>query len=330
MKRQLGKTGIEVSAIGLGCWPIGGTWDDGKGTPLGYGHTDDRESIRAINAAIDAGINFFDTANVYGGGHSEVVLGQAVKGVRDKVVIASKFSTVIDEEKRIPIGTDNSPAGIVKSCEDSLRRLETDYLDLLLFHDWGYPAEEAGPVRDTLEKLVEQGKIRSYGWSTDLLPSVKAFGKSTAHGATEIAFNVFEGNKELLSYCEKNGLAAMARSPLAMGLLSGKYSKDSRLAGEDIRTTGTEWMSFFKHGKPSAEYLDRLDAIREILSSEGRSLVQGALSWLLAKSDNLIPIPGFKNTKQAVENARVLEMKPMSPDQVEEVEKLVNFTPLFT
>lgn len=324
MTRKLGKSGIEVSALGLGCWPIGGAWtaEDGV-TPLGYGEMDDNESIRALLAAVDNGINFFDTSNVYGCGHSEKVMGEAFKGIRDKVVIASKFSTVIDEEKRIPIGVDNSPEGIIKQCEGSLRRLGTDYLDLYLFHDWGYPAEDAEPVRETLEKLVKEGKIKSYGWSTDLLPSLQAFNKNDLNSAAEIAFNVFEGNKDILKYCEDNNIAAMARSPLAMGILSDKYDVNSVITGKDIRTTDTEWMAFFQNGKPTAEFIKKRDAVKEILTSSGRSVVQGSLAYLWGKSDNLIPIPGFKNSKQAIENAKAMEFGPLSSEQVDEIDKLV-------
>lgn len=241
------------------------------------------------------------------------------------MVIASKFSTILDEEKKLPVGNDNSPEAIRKSCDDSLRRLDMDYLDLFLFHDWGYPAKDAEPVRETLEDLVKQGKIRSYGWSTDLLPSVQAFDKSQNNAAAEIAFNLFEGNTTLLDYCEKNNLTAMARSPLAMGLHSGKYNKNSVISGADIRTTKMDWMAFFQDGKPSEDYLNRLEAVKEILTTRGRSLVQGALAWLWGRSENLIPIPGFKNTKQAVENAKAMGMGPLSKDLVREIEKLTNF-----
>lgn len=331
MIRTLGKSEIKVSALGLGCWPIGGLWTAGDGkTPLGYGAIDDSESIRAIHAAIEAGVNFYDTANIYGCGHSEKILGQAVKDRRDKVVISTKFSTVFDEDKKIPLGNDNSPEGIRKACDDSLRRLDTDYIDLYLFHDWGHPAEEAEPVRATLEELVQAGKIRSYGWSTDLIPSIEAFNKSENNTAAQIVFNAFEGNGDLLRYCEKENLAAMARSPLAMGLLSGRYDKSSSITGGDIRSTDTEWMTYFQKGKAAESYLDRLDAIKEILRSDGRSLVQGALAWLWGRSEALIPIPGFKNTKQAVENAKAMEFGPLSKDQVEEVERLVDFKQVFT
>ena len=153
MRRDLGRSGIEVSAVGMGCWAIGGPFWDGE-TPLGWGEVDDQESIRAVHAALDRGVDFFDTANVYGAGHSERVLGQAVAGRRPQVVIATKFSSVFDETTRQVTGSDATPGGIRAACEDSLRRLNTDYIDLYQFHDNGYPAEKAAPVRETLEQLV--------------------------------------------------------------------------------------------------------------------------------------------------------------------------------
>src|SRR5512135_1041469 len=127
--RILGRSGIQVSAMGMGCWAIGGPFWEGN-TPLGWGKVDDHESRRAIDCAVDLGVTFFDTANVYGAGHSERVLGQAFAGRRDKVVIATKFNAVFDEATRQVTGADTSSAGIRKACEDSLRRLQTDYIDL--------------------------------------------------------------------------------------------------------------------------------------------------------------------------------------------------------
>jgi len=330
MKRILGRSGIEVSALGLGCWAIGNVWSasDGK-TAQGWGDLDDRESIRAVRAAIDHGLTLLDTANIYGCGHSELILGEALEGLRKKVILATKFGNDFDEKTGLPTGAGSSPEFIRKSLEGSLRRLKTDYIDLFQFHDWGFPAEEADSVRDTLENLVREGKIRSYGWSTDLLPSVKVFNKGKNCTAAQLQFNIFEGNPDLLSYCEKENLAILCRSPLAMGLLSEKYNSKSLLKGKDIRTTDTEWLVWFKDGKPSEEYLKRRDAVREILMSEGRSLVQGALAWLWGKSENLIPIPGFKNEKQAVENVKAMELGPLKKNQVSEIEEIVGFTPLF-
>ncbi len=137
-KRQLGCSNLEVSAIGLGCWAIGGPWDrretDGSTGPVGWGQVDDAESIRAIRYALDAGINFFDTAANYGCGHSERILIKAITGRRDQVILATKFGYIVDEEKRIVSETEDVLPRIRQECEESLRRLNTDYIDLYQFH----------------------------------------------------------------------------------------------------------------------------------------------------------------------------------------------------
>jgi aryl-alcohol dehydrogenase-like predicted oxidoreductase len=164
--RRLGRSNLEVSAMGLGCWAMGGPWAY-DGEPAGWGGVEDAESIRAIHCALDAGVNFFDTAANYGCGHSEQILGRAVAGRRDQVILATKFGYVIDEETRIVTRNDT---GLVKrirpDCEGSLCRLNTDYIDLYQFHRDDYEPEEATEVREALEGLVTEGKIRWYGWST--------------------------------------------------------------------------------------------------------------------------------------------------------------------
>ena len=165
MRRRLGRIGHEVSGLGLGCWAIGGPFWRGE-NPVGWGEVDDAESRRAIHRGLDLGVTLFDTADVYGAGHSERVLGEALRGRRHEVVIASKFGNVFDEATKQITGADASPAYIQRACEASLRRLQTDYLDLLQMHI-DQPPETVPDVLDTLEALVSAGKIRGYGWSTD-------------------------------------------------------------------------------------------------------------------------------------------------------------------
>ena len=144
-KRRLGRSNLEVTEMGLGCWAIGGPWNwleaDGRQYPDGWGQVDDAESLRAIQYALEAGINFFDTAANYGCGHSEKILSQALSGWRDKVILATKFGFVVDEEKRTASETGEIVPRIHRECEDSLRRLKTDYIDLYQFHKDDYPAE---------------------------------------------------------------------------------------------------------------------------------------------------------------------------------------------
>ena len=319
MIRILGRSGIEVSAMGMGCWAIGGPFWAGE-TPQGWGEVDDKESIRAIHTALENGINFFDTANVYGAGHSERVLARAFAGIRSKVVIASKFNAVFDESTKQVTGADTSPAGIRKACEDSLRRLETDYIDLYQFHDNGFPPEKAGPVRETLEELVAEGKIRSYGWSTDFPDRAKVFAEGPKCTSIQLQLNVLDDNPEVIRVCEQNHLAAINRGPLAMGLLTGKYSAETKPSIDDVRgQKSPDWMKYFKDGKPNPEWTRMRDAIRDILTSNGRSVAQGALAWIWARSSQTLPIPGFRTEEQVIENCKAMQFGPLTESQMKEI-----------
>jgi aryl-alcohol dehydrogenase-like predicted oxidoreductase len=322
--RKLGRSGIEVSALGMGCWAIGGPfWE--KGTPHGWGEVDDNESIRAVQRALELGVNFFDTANVYGAGHSERILARALAGKRGEVVIATKFNAVFDEQTREVTGSDSTPAGIRKACEESLRRLETTYIDLYQFHDNGYPAEKAEPVRETLEELVKEGKIRAYGWSTDFADRAEVFAQGQHCTSIQLQLNVLDDNTDVIAVCEKYNLAAINRGPLAMGLLSGKYTAASKPSIDDVRgEKSPEWMKYFKNGKPSPEWMQKMEAVQEILKSGGRTLAQGALAWLWARSEQTLPIPGFRTMAQVEENCGALKFGALNAEQMNEIETLLN------
>jgi len=323
MRRVLGRSGIQVSALGMGCWAIGGLFWAGE-TPLGWGQVDDDESIRAIHAALDLGVSFFDTANVYGAGHSERVLGRAVARRRSDVVIATKFNALFDETTRQVTGSDASPAGIRQACEDSLRRLNTGYIDLYQFHDNEYPAEKAEPVRETLETLVQAGKIRAYGWSTDFVDRAEAFAQGPNCTSSQFQLNVLDDNPAMIAFCEKHDLAAINRGPLAMGLLTGKYTPTTVVSADDVRgAKSPEWMKYFRDGKPHPEWISMRDAILEILTSEGRTVAQGALAWNWARSPLTIPIPGFRTVKQVEENAAAMAFGPLAPDQMAQIDSIL-------
>ncbi|TCC37519.1 aldo/keto reductase [Kribbella capetownensis] len=163
-----------MGKFGLGAWSISGTITrDGK--PVSWGEVDDDESIRAIHRALELGVTFFDTADAYGTGRSERVLGRAFAGRREQVVIATKFGHIYDETRRTLAGTDTSPDYIRRACEASLRRLDTDYIDLYQLHCGTDSDAESLVIRDVLEELVEAGKIRAYGWSTDDVAQAELF-----------------------------------------------------------------------------------------------------------------------------------------------------------
>jgi aryl-alcohol dehydrogenase-like predicted oxidoreductase len=308
--RTLGRSGILVSPMGIGCWAMGGSgWGGGA---------DDAESVRGIHTALEMGINFFDTADAYGPGHSEIILGQALEGKRDRTVIATKFGNT-------PDGPNAEPAYIRAACEASLQRLNTDYIDLYQFHLNDFGLEGAEAVRETLEALVTEGKIRAYGWSTDFEDRARFFAQGQNCTAIQVELNVIDDAPDVLAVCEAFNLAAINRGPLAMGLLTGKYTPDKRLPEDDVRGPhAPDWMKYFKDGQPNPEWLNQVNAVGEILRSGGRTLAQGALAWLWARSEKNLPIPGFRTVAQVIENAGALQFGPLNTDQMHEIDRILN------
>jgi len=329
-KRRLGRSNLEVSAMGLGCWAMGGPWNwleaDGSKGPVGWGQVDDAESIRAIHYALDAGINFFDTAANYGCGHSERVLSQALGGRRDKVVLATKFGYVVDEEKRIVTETEDVVNRIRQECEDSLYRLKTDYIDLYQFH-WGeYPAEKAGEVRDVLEKLVEEGKIRWYGWSTDNPEGARVFAQGQHCTAIQHWMNISADKPEMLAVCDRYDQASINRSPLGMGMLTGKFNRDTTFPEDDVRH------GWNLRAERPAQHLQRIEAVRKIFAdaSEARTQAQIALAWIWTRSDRTIPIPGFKTVAQVKENIQAMEFGLLSNEQMKKIDEIYERAPVIS
>lgn len=315
--RKLGRSDLTVSAMGLGCWAIGGPWNwlDGQG---GWGNVDDNESIRAIHTALDLGVNFFDTAITYGTGHSESLLGKALAGKRDQVVLASKFGFDVNtQEKQVWFRKDDPAKYVRAECEASLRRLNTEVIDLYQLHVWDYPVEKVPAMLDELEKLVSAGKIRYYGWSTDSVEGARLFAQGAHCAAIQHDLNVILDTPEMLALCAEMNLASVNRSPLARGALSGKYAKGTAFPQNDVRNDDWSRDHFF------APTLDQLDVLRAILTSNGRSLVQGALAWIWARSEQTIPIPGFKTVAQVEENAKAMQFGPLTPEQMHEIDTLL-------
>jgi aryl-alcohol dehydrogenase-like predicted oxidoreductase len=310
--------------MGLGCWAIGGPFWAGD-DPVGWGEVDDDESISAIHRALYLGVNFFDTSDVYGTGHSERVLGQALAGRRDQVVIATKFGNTFDTGTRQITGSDASPEYIRQACEASLQRLNTDYIDLYQFHLNDYDPDRSGAVRDVLEELVIEGKIRYYGWSTDYPNRARVFAEGPNCTTVQHQMNVLEDAGPMIALCEQLDLASINRGPLAMGLLTGKYRADTILAADDIRgDKSPAWMQYFKDGQPNRAWLRKLEAIREILTSDGRTLAQGALAWIWARSKKTVPIPGFRTVRQVEENCAAMRFGPLSAEQMREIDTLLS------
>ncbi len=321
MTRTLGRSGIEVSALGMGCWAIGGPWAEGT-QPLGWGVVDDGESVRAVRRALDLGVTFFDTADTYGAGHSERILGRALAGRRDEAVVATKWGYTFDERARQATGQDASPAYLRRAVTDSLRRLDTDRIDLYQLHLGDLPVPRAEALVGTLEDLVADGLVRAYGWSTDRVDRAAAWGRD-ARSATAVqhTLSVLRDAPALLAVCDKYDLASVARCPLGMGLLTGKYTSGSTLPRDDLRGHAPGWLEWFRGGRPAPEWLRRVGAVRAALTADGRTLAQGALGWIWARGDRTVPIPGCRTVAQVEENAAALERGPLAPDQFAEVER---------
>jgi aryl-alcohol dehydrogenase-like predicted oxidoreductase len=313
MTRNFGRSGIEVSAMGIGCWAIGGD---------SFGAVDDAESVRAIHLALDLGVNLLDTANVYGAGHSEEVVGRALEGRRHKAVVATKFGYGPEEYGALTGGGADASA-VARACESSLRRLGTDYIDLYQLHLGALNGPDVDGIAEALEALLRSGKIRAYGWSTDTPENARRFAARKNCAAIQYQQNLFYENAEITGICEQYGVAGLIRGPLAMGALTGKYSAGAQLPQEDVRGRNIVWVPYFKDGVMAPEFVRRVDAARGILTAGGRTLAQGALAWLWAKSGQAIPIPGFKNRQQVEENAGALRFGPLSAAQVEELAGLI-------
>ena len=314
----------QVPRIGMGCWAIGGPFYDGD-VPLGWGDVDDNESIRALEASFDAGVRYFDTAAGYGSGHSERLVGQ-VFGDRDDVIISTKCGFTFDEASRQATGVVHDVAGILDGIDASRSRLRRDCIDLVFLHLNALPIDEAASVLEAFQHAQARGWIRSFGWSTDFPDRAAAWAGAVGYTAVQHSLNVFFNAPSLMAEIESQGLWSVNRSPLAMGILSGKDYANQDFS-KDIRANSLDWLEYFKDGKITASFKKRLDAVRDLLTSNGRSLTQGALAWNWGLSPNTVPIPGARTAKQAIQNAQALAYGPLSESIMDEIESVLNRPP---
>jgi aryl-alcohol dehydrogenase-like predicted oxidoreductase len=317
--------GQSIPALGLGCWAIGGPFYADE-TPLGWGDVEDAVSIRAIATAVDLGIRFFDTAQCYGTGHSETVLGHAL-AKRSDVMIGTKVGLAINPTTKQVTGEMLAITEIKASVEQSLKRLQRDHIDIIHLHLNELPIIEAAPIFDCLLMLRREGKISSFGWSTDFPDRAAAFADMDGFVAIQHAMNVFYRADMLIPTIEEKALLSINRSPLAMGLLGGKHNAATRFDEGEVRGRTATWMDYFADGRIRPEYATRLANIRALLQSDGRTLVQGALCWLWARSTQTLPIPGFRNPEQVTEIAGALNFGPLSKIVMAEIETLIDREP---
>lgn len=283
--RRLGKTGWQVSTISMGCWGIGGQW----------GLVEEQEAIRTIHAALDLGVNLFDTADSYGLGVSEELVGKALRDRRDKAYIATKVGNF---GRRIgaALGFD-TPHHVYLCCDASLGRMKIDTIDLYQCH--------IGDLRDpaifleAFERLIEQGKIRAYGISTNSLAVARAFNRAGGCAAVQLNYSLLNQSaaRDLLPWCAENDIGTLIRGPIAQGILAGKFTP----ANQFDDTVRVGW----NEGEGRAQFLQRLERVEQLrfLERPDRALAQAALQWVLANPAVTCAIPGAKNVTQITSNA---------------------------
>jgi aryl-alcohol dehydrogenase-like predicted oxidoreductase len=318
LKRKIKGSKKSISALGMGCFGLGGPFMRSNGTYLAYGKVNDEDSIKTVHRAIELGINVFDTADVYGVGRSEKVLGKALKEYRDDVVIATKFGSVFEEgNPRTPSAKNTTPEYIRKAIEASMKRLQTDFIDIYQLHSSQHDPDDAKKVQIILEDLVEEGLIGGYGWSTDDPERMEIFTKNQNCNSVQYAMNITLHNNQMIELCEKNNLIGLIRSPLASGILTGKYNEQTKIAADHMLAG----VDFSQERYKAINKL--LPELKQIMKEEGRTIIQGQLGYLIATSKTTVPIPGAKTVKQIEENAKTLEFGPLPQDLVKQIDDLL-------
>jgi aryl-alcohol dehydrogenase-like predicted oxidoreductase len=288
----LGTSGVASSVLGLGC----------MGMSEFYGEPDDAESMKTLERAFELGVTHYDTSNVYGRGHNEQLVGRFARDKRDRIIIASKFGVVRDPNG--PLGStydrdiDNSPAYMRQCCEESLRRLGTDVIDLYYVHR----ADPKVPIEETvgaLGKLVEEGKIRAIGLSEVSADTLRRAHATHPIAALQSEYSLWTREPELdvLPTCRELDIGFVAYSPLGRGFLTGSIHKAGELASDDFRLTSPRFQ-----GENFDANLALVDQVRRIAEEKGCTAGQIAIAWLLHRGHDIIPIPGTKRIKYLEEN----------------------------
>lgn len=287
--RTLGKTGWQVSVIGLGTWNIGGQW----------GEVDDLTALATIWRSYEFGINFFDTADAYGEppGRSEELLGKALQGIRQNVFIATKVGNWARRHGHpLPY---TSPLHVIACCHASLYRLRTDYIDLYQCHIGDPTDSEIEIFLEAFERLKEQGKIRTYGISTNSLDALMRFNKNGTCATCQLDYSILNRTpeKDLLPYCQEQKIGVIVRGPIAKGVLSGKFTSETVFTDEVRRS--------WNEGQRREKFLKELEIVERLrfLERKDRTMAQAALQFVLSHPAVSCAIPGSKSPKQAEANA---------------------------
>jgi len=306
--RTLGKSGIKVSAVGLGLMSMSGI----------YGNANDEESIRVIHHALDKGINHLDSSDMYGWGHNETLLGKALKGRREGVIVATKFGQTKDAAGKQ--GVDGRPQYVMQACEASLKRLGIDVIDLYYQHrvDTNTPIEE---TVGAMQRLVEQGKVRALGLSEAAPATIRRAHKVHPIAAVQNEYSLMyrKDGEETLAACRELGIALVAYAPLGRSMLTGSVKGKSDLPEGDRRLAHPRFQP--EHLESNVKIVKRLE---EIAAQKKCTPAQLVLAWLLAQGKDVIPIPGTKRKQRVEENLAALDIRLSSGD----IEKISAIAPV--
>lgn len=308
--RQLGNTDLNISELSFGTWAIGGAW----------GKLNDDKALNALNRAMDEGVNFFDTADVYGDGHSEELLSKATKGKESSIHIGTKFCRAGD----VHDPENYSMEKVMEYCENSLRRLNRDQIDLYQIHCPPLKILQDGKVFEALEKLKEQGKIRYYGVSVETVEEGLYCLEHTNISSLQVIFNVFRQKplEKLFPKAHEKGVGILARVPLASGLLTGKFTKDATFEEDDHRNFNRDGQAF-NVGETFAglEFNKGVELSRKLdwIANGRGSMSRAALKWILEHKEISSVIPGFRNVEQVEDNLQSLDVKGYSQEEMKEL-----------
>ena len=286
-QRPLGRSGLSVSALGLGC----------MGMSEFYGASDDEQSVATIHHALDRGINFFDTADIYGVGRNEELVGRALRGRRTEIVLATKFGNVRSSDGKF-LGVSGRPDYVQQSCEASLRRLGVDMIDLYYQHR----VDASVPIEDTvgaMAALVQQGKVRFLGLSEAAPATIRRAAKVHPIAALQTEYSLWsrEPELEIIPTCRELDIGFVPYSPLGRGFLTGKYRRDADLQDGDFRRSTPRFQ-----GENLQRNLVLVDRVEKIAAEKNCTAAQLALAWLLAQGTDIVPIPGTRRKKYLDEN----------------------------